>query len=164
MPSKKEEIGSLHPITKLIDGVKEIFIGLGYQIADGPEIEYAEYNFDKLNTPKDHPSRDLQDTMYITDNIVLRSQTSPMQAKICIRDSLFTGIRIVEVLALKLQDIDIDLNYISVNQTMTKDKHDKIIIGNTPKTKTGKRKIKVLSQAKPILENSIKELLSLIHI
>lgn len=82
MPSKKEEIGSLHPITKLIDGVKEIFIGLGYQIADGPEIEYAEYNFDKLNTPKDHPSRDLQDTMYITDNIVLRSQTSPMQARI----------------------------------------------------------------------------------
>lgn len=82
MPSKREEIGSLHPITKLIDEVKEIFIGLGYQIADGPEIEYAEYNFDKLNTPKDHPSRDLQDTMYITDDIVLRSQTSPMQARV----------------------------------------------------------------------------------
>ena len=82
IPSKKEEIGSLHPITKLIDEVKEIFIGLGYQIADGPEIEYAEYNFDKLNTPKDHPSRDLQDTMYITDNIILRSQTSSVQARI----------------------------------------------------------------------------------
>ncbi|MDO5151632.1 MAG: phenylalanine--tRNA ligase subunit alpha [Oscillospiraceae bacterium] len=82
MPSKKEEIGSLHPITKLIDEVKEIFVGLGYQIADGPEIEYAEYNFDKLNTPKDHPSRDLQDTMYITEDVVLRSQTSPIQARV----------------------------------------------------------------------------------
>ena len=72
--------------------------------------------------------------------------------------SLFTGMRIGEVLALKLQDIDIDLTYISVNQTMTKDKHDKIMIGNTPKTKSGKRKIKILVQAKPILESAIKEM------
>ncbi len=82
MPSNRQVLGATHPITKVIDEVKEIFVGLGYQIAYGPEIEYAEYNFDKLNTPKDHPSRDLQDTMYITDNIVLRSQTSPMQARI----------------------------------------------------------------------------------
>ena len=93
IPSKKEESISNNYniekdedikdiITKLTDEVKEIFIGLGYQIADGPEIEYAEYNFDKLNTPKDHPSRDLQDTMYITDNIILRSQTSSVQARI----------------------------------------------------------------------------------
>lgn len=82
MPSNKQTLGATHPITKVIDEVKDIFVGLGYQIAYGPEIEYAEYNFDKLNTPKDHPSRDLQDTMYITDNIVLRSQTSPMQARI----------------------------------------------------------------------------------
>lgn len=86
-------------------------------------------------------------------------QTHPSKYNNILLLSLFTGMRIGEVLALKLQDIDIDLNYISVNQTMTKDKHDKIIIGNTPKTKNGKRKIKVLSQAKPILENSIKEMI-----
>ena len=68
MPSKKVEL--------------EIFIGLGYEIAEGPEIELATYNFDKLNTPPDHPARDIQDTFYITDSIVLRSQTSPMQARV----------------------------------------------------------------------------------
>ncbi len=82
MPSKKQELGSIHPITKVIDEVKEIFIGLGYKIAEGPEIEFAEYNFDKLNTPAGHPARDIQDTMYITDDILLRSQTSTMQARV----------------------------------------------------------------------------------
>ena len=82
MPSKKQPIGSLHPITKVIEEVQEIFIGLGYEIADGPEIEYAINNFDKLNAPADHPSRDLQDTMYITDEILLRSQTSPVQVRV----------------------------------------------------------------------------------
>lgn len=82
MPSKKQALGSIHPITKVISEVKDIFIGLGYKIAEGPEIELAVYNFDKLNTPEGHPARDLQDTMYITDDIVLRSQTSPMQARV----------------------------------------------------------------------------------
>lgn len=82
MPSKKVELGSIHPITQIINDVKEIFIGLGYEIAEGPEIELATYNFDKLNTPPDHPARDIQDTFYITDSIVLRSQTSPMQARV----------------------------------------------------------------------------------
>lgn len=82
MPSNSNKIGSIHPITKIIDEVKEIFIGLGYEIADGPEIETCFYNFDQLNTPIDHPARDLQDTFYITDDIVLRSQTSPVQARV----------------------------------------------------------------------------------
>ncbi len=82
MPSKKVELGSVHPITQIINDVKEIFIGLGYEIAEGPEIELATYNFDKLNTPPEHPARDVQDTFYITDDIVLRSQTSPMQARV----------------------------------------------------------------------------------
>lgn len=82
MPSKKIEIGSVHPITKINQEIEEIFIGLGYEIADGPEIELAQYNFDKLNTPEDHPARDIQDTFYITDEIVLRSQTSPVQARV----------------------------------------------------------------------------------
>lgn len=81
-PSKQRSIGSIHPITKIIDEVKEIFLGLGYTIADGPEIETAHYNFDQLNTPLGHPARDLQDTFYITDDIVLRSQTSPVQARV----------------------------------------------------------------------------------
>lgn len=82
MPSKKQEIGSVHPITAIIDNVKDIFLGLGYKIVDGPEIEKAIYNFDKLNTPPDHPARDVQDTFYITEDIVLRSQTSPVQARV----------------------------------------------------------------------------------
>ncbi len=82
MPSKKVELGSIHPITQIINDVKEIFIGMGYEIADGPEIELATYNFDKLNTPVDHPARDIQDTFYITEDIVLRSQTSPVQARV----------------------------------------------------------------------------------
>ncbi len=82
MPGKKIELGSVHPITQIINDIKEIFIGMGYQIADGPEVEFATYNFDKLNTPPDHPARDIQDTFYITDDIVLRSQTSPVQARV----------------------------------------------------------------------------------
>jgi len=81
-PSKKMTLGSVHPITQVVNDVKEIFIGMGYQIADGPEIELATYNFDKLNTPPDHPARDIQDTFYITDDIILRSQTSSVQARV----------------------------------------------------------------------------------
>ena len=82
MPSKKIELGSIHPITKVIDEVKEIFLGMGYEIADGPEIETTFNNFDQLNSPPDHPSRDLQDTFYITEDIILRSQTSPVQVRV----------------------------------------------------------------------------------
>ena len=81
-PSKKIVLGSKHPITQVIEEVEEIFLGMGYEIADGPEVEKAIYNFDKLNTPADHPARDVQDTFYITDDIVLRSQTSPVQARV----------------------------------------------------------------------------------
>ena len=81
-PSQKINLGSLHPITQIIDEVEEIFLGMGYKIADGPEVEKAIYNFDKLNTPPEHPARDIQDTFYITDEIVLRSQTSPVQARV----------------------------------------------------------------------------------
>lgn len=81
-PSKKINLGSLHPITQIINEVEEIFLGMGYEIADGPEVEKAIYNFDKLNTPPDHPARDIQDTFYITEDIVLRSQTSPVQARV----------------------------------------------------------------------------------
>lgn len=82
MPGKDLKIGSKHPITQIIDEVKEIFLGMGYKIADGPEIETTHYNFDQLNTPADHPARDLQDTFYITEDVILRTQTSPVQARV----------------------------------------------------------------------------------
>ena len=82
MPSKNIALGSVHPITQIIDEVKEIFLGMGYSIADGPEVETTHYNFDQLNTPSDHPARDLQDTFYITEDIILRTQTSPVQARV----------------------------------------------------------------------------------
>lgn len=82
MPGKNIELGSVHPITQVIQEVEEIFLGMGYSIADGPEVETAIYNFDKLNTPADHPARDLQDTFYITEDIILRTQTSPVQARV----------------------------------------------------------------------------------
>ncbi len=81
-PSKKTEIGSIHPITQVIDEVKEIFLGMGYEIADGPEVETTHYVFDQLNTPADHPARDLQDTFYITDDVILRTQTSSVQIRV----------------------------------------------------------------------------------
>jgi len=82
VPSNKNTIGSIHPITAVIDNIKDIFIGLGYEIADGPEIEKTYYVFDQLNTPETHPARDMQDTFYITDDIILRTQTSSVQIRV----------------------------------------------------------------------------------
>lgn len=82
MLGKKAELGKLHPLTKVMNEIKDIFIGMGFSIADGPEVEYDYYNFEALNIPKNHPARDTQDTFYIEDNIVLRTQTSPMQVRV----------------------------------------------------------------------------------
>lgn len=79
---RKFSYGHKHPLTIVLDDIKDIFIGMGYSIAEGPEIETTFYNFDALNAPADHPSRDLQDTMYITEDIILRTQTSPVQARV----------------------------------------------------------------------------------
>ncbi len=81
MPGKNIELGSTHPITQIIEEVKEIFLGMGYSVADGPEIETTYYVFDQLNTPPDHPARDLQDTFYVTDDVILRTQTSSVQIR-----------------------------------------------------------------------------------
>jgi len=77
----KISVGSKHPLTLVLDEIRDIFIGLGYEVAEGPEIELDYYNFEALNTPPDHPARDVQDTFYITDNILLRTQTSPVQVR-----------------------------------------------------------------------------------
>ena len=82
LPGKPQSIGKLHPLTIVSNEIKEIFMGMGFDIADGPEVEYDYYNFEALNLPPDHPARDTQDTFYITDNILLRTQTSSVQVHV----------------------------------------------------------------------------------
>jgi len=81
LPGRKISTGSMHPITKTMQELKEIVSEMGFDIVDGPEIEQVYYNFDALNIPKTHPSREKTDTFYITDDILLRTQTSPMQIR-----------------------------------------------------------------------------------
>jgi phenylalanyl-tRNA synthetase alpha chain len=84
IPGKPVAVGKKHPLSIVLDEAKEIFVGMGFTIAEGPEIEYAEYNFTKLNTEAGHPARDRQDTFYFTDDdrILLRTQTSPVQIRV----------------------------------------------------------------------------------
>lgn len=82
MPGKEIPMGHQHPLTKVQREMEDIFIGMGFQVAEGPEVEYDYYNFQALNIPENHPARDTQDTFYITDNILLRSQTSPVQVRV----------------------------------------------------------------------------------
>ncbi|MCI2056084.1 MAG: phenylalanine--tRNA ligase subunit alpha [Oscillibacter sp.] len=83
IPGKKLEIGHKHPMYTVLDEIKAIFIGLGFEILDGPEVELDDYNFTKLNTPEDHPAREWSDTFYLNENgkILLRTQTSNMQIR-----------------------------------------------------------------------------------
>ena len=83
IPGKKVELGHKHPMYTALDEFKEIFINMGFEIFDGPEIEQEDYNFTKLNTPDDHPAREWSDTFYLTEDshILLRTQTSPMQIR-----------------------------------------------------------------------------------
>ena len=82
LPGKKQKVGSMHPLTIVENEIREIFLGMGFSVADGPEVEYDYYNFEALNLPPDHPARDTQDTFYITDNILLRTQTSSVQVHV----------------------------------------------------------------------------------
>lgn len=81
MPGREPWLGSLHPVTLVMDEVCGIFARLGFDIASGPEVEIDHYNFEALNMPRDHPARDMQDTLYITDNILMRTHTSPVQVR-----------------------------------------------------------------------------------
>lgn len=81
MPAKDVKVGKKHPISQITDEVNEIFMGMGFSIAEGPEVETVENNFDSLNAPKDHPSRDMSDTFYINSKLLLRTQTSPVQVR-----------------------------------------------------------------------------------
>ncbi len=79
LPGRKEPIGTLHPITQVMEEIVSVFISLGFRVEEGPEIELDYYNFEALNIPKDHPARDMQDTFYVEDETVLRTHTSPVQ-------------------------------------------------------------------------------------
>jgi len=81
MPGKRKALGRKHPLTNILDEIKDIFLGMGYEIAEGPEVETDYNNFEALNIPKYHPARDTQDTFYITENILLRTHTSPVQIR-----------------------------------------------------------------------------------
>ncbi|RLC52485.1 MAG: phenylalanine--tRNA ligase subunit alpha [Candidatus Cloacimonadota bacterium] len=82
MPGRKRELGSLHPITKAWREIEDIFMAMGFEIAEGNDIEDEFHNFDALNTPKDHPARDLSDTFYIENDVLLRTHTSPVQVRV----------------------------------------------------------------------------------
>ena len=81
MPGERHELGKKHPLSAVQEEITEIFLGMGFDVAEGPEVELDYYNFEALNIPKNHPARDTQDTFYINDNIVLRTQTSPVQIR-----------------------------------------------------------------------------------
>jgi phenylalanyl-tRNA synthetase alpha chain len=82
LDGKKPLIGKRHPITQVLEEITDIFVSLGFSVAEGPEIELDYYNFEALNLPKDHPARDMQDTFYITDDMVLRTHTSSVQIRV----------------------------------------------------------------------------------
>ncbi len=81
MPGKEFHPGTTHLLTQITDEIEDVFIGMGYEVMEGPEMEIDEYNFEKLNLPKDHPARDMQDTFYINDTVLLRTHTSPVQVR-----------------------------------------------------------------------------------
>lgn len=81
LPGTKPVIGSRHPLETVLDDVKQIFLGMGFDVAEGPEVEFDHYCFEMLNMPKHHPARDTQDTFYINENVLLRTQTSSVQIR-----------------------------------------------------------------------------------
>lgn len=82
LPAKKNSVGHRHPNTIALEEVERIFIGMGYEVVEGPEVEKDYYNFEALNIPADHPAKDEQDTFYVNGDILLRTQTSPVQARV----------------------------------------------------------------------------------
>jgi phenylalanyl-tRNA synthetase alpha chain len=81
MPGRHVQVGGAHVLTAIIEEIEDLFIGLGYEVREGPEVETDYFNFEALNLPKDHPARDMQDTFYVTDELLLRTHTSPVQAR-----------------------------------------------------------------------------------
>ena len=95
LPSEKVKRGSKHPLNRIIEEVEDLFVSMGYDVVDGPELETDEYCFERLNLPKDHPARDMQDSFYITPEYLLRTQTSAVQARVMMNNEEKTPIRVI---------------------------------------------------------------------
>lgn len=95
LPGKPFLKGSKHPLILVMDEIKEIFLGLGYSVAEGPEVELDYYNFEALNIPKDHPARDMQDSFYFTEEMLLRTHTSPVQVRTMQKMAPLVPLRII---------------------------------------------------------------------
>ena len=95
LPSTKVKRGSKHPINRVIEEIEDIFVSMGYDVVDGPELETDEYCFERLNLPKGHPARDMQDSFYVDPEHLLRTQTSAVQARVMMENSEKTPIRVI---------------------------------------------------------------------
>lgn len=95
LPGTKVKRGSKHPLNRIIEEVEDLFVSMGYDVVEGPELETDEYCFERLNLPKGHPARDMQDTFYITDEYLLRTQTSAVQARVMLQNEEKTPIRVI---------------------------------------------------------------------
>ena len=95
LPATNIRVGSIHPITKIVNEVEDLFVSMGYDVLEGPEVDSDLYNFEMLNLPKGHPARDTQDSFYITEDKLLRTQTSPVQVRTMLSNIEKTPIRII---------------------------------------------------------------------
>ncbi len=95
LPGKKIRAGSKHLVSQVIEEIEDIFIGLGYSVKEGPEIETDKYNFEMLNLPKNHPARDMQDSLYISEELLLRTHTSPVQVRSLLENTEHEPLKII---------------------------------------------------------------------
>ena len=95
LPSNRTKVGSKHPLNRVIEEIEDLFVSMGYDVAEGPELETDEYCFERLNLPKGHPARDMQDSFYITSEYLLRTQTSSVQARVMMANEDKKPIRII---------------------------------------------------------------------
>lgn len=95
LPATRIKRGSIHPLNRIIEDVEDLFVSMGYDVVTGPELETDEYCFERLNLPKDHPARDMQDSFYITTEYLLRTQTSSVQARTMMANTEKTPIRMI---------------------------------------------------------------------
>ncbi len=95
LPATRIKRGSIHPLSRIIEDVEDLFVSMGYDVVTGPELETDEYCFERLNLPKDHPARDMQDSFYITTEYLLRTQTSSVQARTMMANTEKTPIRMI---------------------------------------------------------------------
>lgn len=95
LPGRRYHRGAMHPLMRTIQEIEDVFLGMGFEIAEGPEVETDYYNFEMLNMPKDHPARDMQDTFYLSDELLLRTQTSPMQVRTMERTQTDAPVKVI---------------------------------------------------------------------